>query len=106
MQGSGGEDDVKFLKAEVLKDLKTTSGFLADDGGQVQSWAVNQDAAQGWTAEQVWGFEVLEGKRYYTRRVVVRKGQDVQRVRLVYDYKGSVEVEVEAEVDPDLAYGD
>ena len=107
MQGSGGQDDVKFLKAEVLRDLESPSSFLEEDGGYVQSWAVNQDEGYGWTAEQIWGFEVLEGKRYYTRRVVVRKGQEVQRVRLVYDYNGSVDAAaVDREIDPDMAYGD
>lgn len=84
MEGPGPADDKTFLKAEKLKDLKTGSSWLEDQ--HVQSWVVSQGG--GWTAEQIWGFESIDQKRYYTRRVVVRKGQDVQRVRLVYDYQG------------------
>ena len=90
MEGSGPEEDAMFLKAEKLKDLKTPSSFL--EGSRVQSWAVSQDGEEPrWTAEQIWGFEQLNGKRYHTRRVVVRKGGEVQRVRLVYAYQGKVD---------------
>lgn len=42
-----------------------------------------------WTAEQIWGFEVINGERCHTRRVVVAntKGQYVL-ARLVYKYVG------------------
>jgi len=100
MQGPGPHEDLIFLKAEKLKDLKTDSKFL--EGDHVQSWAVSQGG--GWTAEQNWGFEEVAGKRYYTRRVVVRKGDEVQRVRLVYDYKG--EADKKRDESDDLAYGD
>jgi hypothetical protein len=52
----------------------------------VQSWVVNEE--NGWTAEQIWGFAVVDGKRYYVRRVVVTKGEEVLSVRLVYDWQG------------------
>jgi len=102
MQGPGPAEDKTFLKAEKLKDLKTPSSFLEDE--HLQSWAVSQGG--GWTAEQIWGFEQIDGKRFYTRRVVVRKGQDVQRVRLVYDYQGPAPDKAsEKDQDADLAYG-
>jgi hypothetical protein len=52
----------------------------------VQSWAVNEE--RGWTAEQIWGFAVVEGERYYVRRVVVTKDETVLKVRTVYDWQG------------------
>ena len=42
----------------------------------------------GWTADQIWGFEEIKGERRYVRHVVVRKGDDWKLARLVYDYKG------------------
>ena len=42
----------------------------------------------GWTAHQIWGFEDVGGGRRYVRHVVVRKGNKVERARLVYDYLG------------------
>lgn len=86
------EDSKAFLQAKVLKDGKTPSGF-DDEKFLVQSFAKNQDKGYGWTAEQVWGFEEVNGQRYYTRRIVGRnaKGDKIERVRLVYDYQGPVE---------------
>jgi len=43
---------------------------------------------KGWTGEQIWGFAIIDGKRYYTRRVVVTKGEEVLKVRMVYDWHG------------------
>jgi len=103
MEGPGPAEDKTFLKAEKLKDLRTDSSFLEDE--HVQSWAASQGG--GWTAEQIWGFEQIDGKRFYTRRVVVRKGKDVQRVRLVYDYQGPApDKAITTNDDDDLAYGD
>lgn len=36
---------------------------------------------------QVWGFEVLGGKRYYVRHVAVRNGDDWKLARMVYNYQ-------------------
>lgn len=78
-----------FLQAKMLRDGKTPSGF-EDESGLVQSYAKNQDGGYGWAVEQVWGFEEVQGKRYYTRRIVGRnaKGDKTEKVRLVYDYQG------------------
>ena len=103
MEGPGPADDATFLKAQKLQDMKTDSNFLEDE--HVQSWAASQGG--GWTAEQIWGFENVKGKRYYTRRVVVRKGKEVQRVRLVYDYQGPAPDKASKQDEDDgLAYGD
>lgn len=37
---------------------------------------------------QVWGFEIIQGKRYYVRHTMVRKGDDWKEARLVYDWQG------------------
>lgn len=44
---------------------------------------------KGWTANQVWGFETIDGNRRHVRHVVVRKGDDWKQARLVYDFQGS-----------------
>lgn len=92
MEGPGGEEDAAWLQGKDNKFLDTQ---------HVQSWA--QSVGNGWTAEQVWAVEDIDGERRYIRRVVVRKGDKVQRVRLVYDYKGPLENKSE---DDGLAYGD
>lgn len=98
--GPGGADDSTFLQGKKLKDMKTDSSFLDDE--HVQSYVDSVNG--GWTAEQIWGFETIDGKKYYTRRVVAHKGDKVERVRLVYDYKG--EVESAKDEDDGLAYGE
>ncbi|KAL4908467.1 hypothetical protein BDW74DRAFT_101077 [Aspergillus multicolor] len=53
----------------------------------VHTFVRNLNGGNGWTAEQIWGFEVIAGERYHTRRVLVanKKGQYVL-ARLVYKY--------------------
>ncbi|ESZ97808.1 hypothetical protein SBOR_1817 [Sclerotinia borealis F-4128] len=77
-------DDDIFLKEEWLEGEEENSG----PGGErhVQTYSVNEE--RGWTADQVWGFAISDGKRYYTRRVVVRKGDEVLKIRLVYNWQG------------------
>lgn len=60
----------------------------AEKGGpngetHVHSFVINEE--RGWTAEQIWGFAIVEESRYYTRRVVVKKGKESLSIRLVYD---------------------
>lgn len=93
-----------FLRAEKLKDGKTDSKFLENE--HVQSWAKNVDSGYGWSAEQNWGFEEVKEKRYYTRRIVVQKGDQVQMARLVYDYQGPAGKQDDDDDDQDLAYGE
>lgn len=108
MEGPGSEEDAVFLRGEKLKDGKTASKYLDDD--HVQSWVQNIDGGD-WIAEQTWGFEEINGERRHTRRVVVWKRGQVERVRLVYDFRGKVEGEVKKGAGDDdddeaLAYGE
>ncbi|KAK1142531.1 hypothetical protein N8T08_007505 [Aspergillus melleus] len=83
----------KFLRGEVLADGSTTEGFLVDAEGEeygegeglwLQSFVNNLN--NGWTAEQIWGFENVNGERYYTRRVVVSKDGKSELARFVYTF--------------------
>jgi hypothetical protein len=40
---------------------------------------------------QLWGFQEIDGNRYYVRKVVVKKDGEEKRERLVYDYAGALE---------------
>ena len=97
----GDEEDYTFLKGKKLKDGKTDAKFLEED--LVQSYVESVDGGK-WRVEQTWGFEEIKGERRHTRRVVCRKGDKVQRARLVYDYKG--EAGKKASEDDGLAYGE
>jgi hypothetical protein len=93
--------DAAFLQAQKLRD-GTDSKFLDDE--HVQAWVTNIDTPNSWQAEMLWGFEMINGERRYTRRVVVWKGDKVERARLVYDYKGPVDKQQDDE--DGLAYGE
>ncbi|EGE86607.1 hypothetical protein BDDG_09553 [Blastomyces dermatitidis ATCC 18188] len=76
----------KFLRGEMLANGDLTDGFVVDAENEefVQSWVRSKE--NGWTGEQVWGFEMVDGVRRYTRRIVVAKGDQIEMVRLVYTF--------------------
>jgi hypothetical protein len=89
LQGKSRWSTFQDIDDEFLKD-----GWLEGDeekGGpagekHVESFVVNE--GKGWTGQQIWGFAIIDGARYYTRRVVVRKGEEALKVRMVYNYSG------------------
>jgi len=76
---------------DEIEDPYLKEGWLdvdSEKGGpngevHIESTVVNEE--KGWTAQQVWGFAIVDGTRYYVRRVVVTKGKEVLKVRLVYN---------------------
>ena len=73
--------------------------FLAEGDGQVVQVFVDSIGKNpNWTAEQVWGFEIVDGQKRHTRRIVVKRGKEEHKLRLVYDWV------VEKDEDADLAY--
>ena len=79
----------RFITAKELPEGDDkewlSKGWLDEEGGMlVQAWAESE--TNGWTAEQTWGFETVDGKRRYVRHVIVRKGDDWKQARLVYDW--------------------
>ncbi|MCJ1272617.1 hypothetical protein MMC21_000403 [Puttea exsequens] len=83
-------DDDKFLK----------EGYDDMDGEHIQGYVESYN--NGWTADQVWGFQEIDGKRYHVRHVVVRKGDDWKQARLVYNFQGNPDKKDEE--DDGLAY--
>ena len=52
----------------------------------LQDFVVNEK--NGWSVEQIWGFATIDGKRYHMRKTLVKKGEQVEKARTVYDWKG------------------
>lgn len=79
------DEDQKFLRQDWLPE--------SAEGEMVESYVENDD--KGWTGHQVWGFQEIEvaeeKERRHVRNVVVRKGDDVQRIKLVFDWAGKDE---------------
>lgn len=84
----------RWCGLDVANDDFLKEGWLEGDeekGGpagelHIESYVENEE--KGWTGEQIWGFATVDGKRYYTRRVIVAKGDTVMKVRLVYNWQG------------------
>jgi hypothetical protein len=73
------EEDLKWLLADWIRK--------EDEGLEIiESQVVSTEA--GWVSHQVWGFEVLDGKREHVRKVVLWKGAQKTRAHLVYQYLG------------------
>ncbi|KAJ5129501.1 uncharacterized protein N7515_005540 [Penicillium bovifimosum] len=85
-----------WLRGEKEVDGSFSEGFLVErqsedvergDGLWVHTFECNEGV--GWMAEQVWGFEVLAGMRYFSRRVVVMDGGGRYICgRIVFDFLG------------------
>ncbi|KAL4865706.1 hypothetical protein BDV12DRAFT_199892 [Aspergillus spectabilis] len=102
----------RFLRGEINADGSEAEGFLVDPVGEgyvaggekgeglwLQSYVESLDS--GWTAEQIWGFELINGERYHTRRVVVANNGEYVLARLVYTF---VPPQPEQNDDDDIAY--
>jgi hypothetical protein len=77
------EEDAKFLVEGWLKET--------EDGEIVEAFADNEGSK--WIALQIWGFAEIGGERRLTRRFAIRRKDrdEVVRVRMVYDYLGTLE---------------
>jgi len=72
-----------FLKDGWLEGEEEASGPEGEK--HMESYVV---AEKGWTGDQIWGFAIIDGQRYHTRRVVITKGDTVLKARLVYNFQG------------------
>ncbi|CAG8935054.1 unnamed protein product [Penicillium salamii] len=87
----------QFLRGEIELDWSKSPGFLVEaqdepvEGEMRGCWVhtFERNEKLGWTAEQIWGFEMIGESRYFSRRVVVMttKGQYLCG-RIVFDFVG------------------
>lgn len=81
----------RFVGNDGIADAYLTEGWLEGEeekGGPAGEFHIESDvvADAGWNANMIWGFAEIDGERRYTRRIVIKKGEQVLKVRLVYDY--------------------
>lgn len=48
---------------------------------------IAQNSTKGWQAQVMWGFEMIDGKRYFTRNVTTTKDKVKVGARIVYDFQ-------------------
>ncbi|RDA87964.1 hypothetical protein CP532_3457 [Ophiocordyceps camponoti-leonardi (nom. inval.)] len=77
-----------WITVDEVDDAYLAGGWIfdGDDKTLLRAIAVNKTA--GWTATQVWGFQMVDDERRYCRNVVIEKGDERVNFRIVYDYVG------------------
>jgi hypothetical protein len=76
------EHDVEWLTKDWLQGPEEATG----PDGAINLVNSVRAVPDSWTASQVWGFETIGGERRYTRHVVLKKGAEKVKLRLVYDF--------------------
>lgn len=84
----------RFCKVNEIEDAYLKEGwgeaFLKESDGEVIQAVVESVDAMGeqWSADQVWGFEEIEGHgRRHVRHIVVKRGDQVLKLKTVYDWR-------------------
>lgn len=93
----------RYVKLEEVEDEYLKQGWdeaslSAANREVLQSFVDSVGKTPNWTVEQIWGFEVVDGQKRHTRRVIAKRGKEEHKIRLVYDWI------VEKDDDADLAY--
>ncbi|ROV89856.1 hypothetical protein VMCG_09504 [Cytospora schulzeri] len=81
-----GKARSKWVKKDEITDEYLAKGW-EDGSDELILMQTTLDA--GSITTLVHGFETVDGKRHYVRHVVVIKGSETAKVRMVYDYAGS-----------------
>lgn len=72
--------------AEIGDDAFLKSNWATDGEADEHIFAYVENLDKGWTATQVWGFQVVNGERRHARNVVVAKGTERVEMRMIYDF--------------------
>ncbi|KAG5979680.1 hypothetical protein E4U55_004898 [Claviceps digitariae] len=75
----------KWVSLEDVQDTYLKNGWEVEGDGKF-IWSHVENQEKGWTADQIWGFQLVGGERRYCRNIVVAKGEQRAEFRLVYNY--------------------
>ncbi|KAL7799136.1 hypothetical protein V8C37DRAFT_398960 [Trichoderma ceciliae] len=78
----------RWVSLDEVTDDFLKQGWELEGEGKSFITNVAENKEKGWIAEQVWGFQIVNGERRYSRNVVVTKGEERAQIRLVYDFNG------------------
>jgi hypothetical protein len=56
--------------------------------GDNKLFDIVEHQANGWVVEQAWGFGLVKNERYFIRKTIVRKMDELVRLRTVSEWKG------------------
>ncbi|PFH58789.1 hypothetical protein XA68_13205 [Ophiocordyceps unilateralis] len=77
-----------WITLDEIDDAFLAHGWVFDGDDKTLLRAIGVNKTAGWTATQVWGFQMIEDERMYCRNVVIEKGEERVELRVVYDYVG------------------
>ncbi|KAJ5083254.1 hypothetical protein N7456_012681 [Penicillium angulare] len=78
-------------KWQSVKELNDIDEYLAkgfEDGTEDLIYSETEHVDQDLITHQAFGFQEINGTRHHTRHIVVKKGEEVVRATLAYDYLG------------------
>ncbi len=83
----------QWIAAANIEDASLAKGWIEDEAeaagpnGETHVYSIAESQAEGsWVAQQVWGFQTVDGERRYARNVVITKGDERVEFRVVYDF--------------------
>ncbi|KAF4122655.1 hypothetical protein GMORB2_6962 [Geosmithia morbida] len=74
-----------WVKLEDIEDDFLREGWEDGTTDLIQSYVESKD--NGWIATQIWGFQIIDGERRYSRNVLVTKDDQRVAIKLIYDYE-------------------
>ncbi|OAA64976.1 hypothetical protein ISF_04386 [Cordyceps fumosorosea ARSEF 2679] len=75
-----------WVGVEDIEDEYLKRGWLVEgEKALILSHAESED--YGWVADQIWGFQEVDGQRRHCRNIVVAKDAERAEFRFVYDYE-------------------
>ncbi|KAJ5287935.1 hypothetical protein N7478_003621 [Penicillium angulare] len=78
---------LRYMNTSGIKDEVIRQQY--EDGCPTKT-VIDEDAVNlkmGWTAHVLWGFEIINGKRYLTRNATSSRNDETVAARMVYDYQ-------------------
>lgn len=77
----------RFRKVSEIEEPFQKEGWEQEciDGEVIEAY--NESMTDSWNSVIIYGFAVIDGQRRHVRRVVSRKGKQVEKIRMVYDWQ-------------------
>ncbi|KAJ5598970.1 hypothetical protein N7450_000037 [Penicillium hetheringtonii] len=77
---------LRYMDAMEISDEVLQQKLFEGSSSKTVIDELAQNSTKGWNARVIWGFEVIDGRRYLTRNVVTSKNEKSVNVRMVYDF--------------------
>ncbi|KAK4985521.1 hypothetical protein LTR50_005929 [Elasticomyces elasticus] len=77
----------RFVKLRDIDDDFLKAGWTQDclEGEVIET--MDESLSDTWTARQVYGLAEVNGEKKQVRKIVAKKGDQVERIRMVYNWK-------------------